>query len=530
MPIHIDNLSIPGDGRKQLLDRITATLPDQSITLVIGRAGSGKTTLLRALAGLTEPANGTIRYGDRLLWSNGRVNRELLLESSAAFQFPEHQLFARTVQGELDYSLRPYRLPKPQRLQRSIEALEGQSLPASALSRSPFLLSGGQKRRVALASVTAPGTPWLLLDEPTAGLDASSLKRLKEQLVRWKQTRSILIATHDFEAFLPIADRVLVIAQGTLAADLTPLELAAQPDVLIRNGVGLPESMKVIEELQRAGLTIPSVLAASSAEELAATLIGIARTERPTPNVTKLTAPEAKVTHPIASSQNKPLLRRPFIYRLDVKWKWLIYSALSLTVILQKQWLGLGIGLTLAAFCLALLTPPDIRRLLRMSKPLLVLIVVAVLFSGLHVHFEQGPHLLERFSFTIDTALETLRKLLILFSITVFGLVFTLSTSTSAMKYGLSLLLRPFKRIGVPTELLALAASLVLRFIPLIMEEAERFALISKARGKRTSRRGQIHLRDIPVFVIPLLIALFQAVEELILAMELKGYTKEGKL
>jgi energy-coupling factor transport system permease/ATP-binding protein len=540
MPIHIENLSILGDGQKQLLDRVTATLADQSITLIIGRAGSGKTTLLRALAGLTQPANGTIRYGDRLMWSRKKVNRELLLESSIAFQFPEHQLFARTVQEELDYSLRPYRLPKPKRLQRSIEALEGQRLPASVLSRSPFLLSGGQKRRVALASVTAAGTPWLLLDEPTAGLDAKSLTRLKDQLVSWKQSQGIVIATHDFDAFLPIADRVLIISQGKLAADLTPQELTSHPDVLIRNGVGLTESMKVMEELKRAGLPIPIGLAAPSAEQLAFSLLGIDQAEHPAPSVTHQAYPETNVTHSNGKDQEhieektyRPTMSQSenrFIYRLDVKWKWLIYSALSLTVILQKHWLGLGIGLAMAAYCLALLSPHDIRRLLRMSKPLLVLIAVAVLFSGLRVDFEQGLHFLERFSFAMDASTETLRRLLILFAVTIFGLVFTLSTSTSAMKHGLSLLLRPFKRIGAPTELLALAASLVLRFIPLIMEEADRFALISKARGKRTSRRGQIHLRDIPVFVIPLLIALFQAVEELILALELKGYTKEGKL
>jgi energy-coupling factor transporter transmembrane protein EcfT len=197
---------------------------------------------------------------------------------------------------------------------------------------------------------------------------------------------------------------------------------------------------------------------------------------------------------------------------------------LSVGIIIQTQWDGLGVVLLFAAGCIALLSPEDQRKLMRLSKPLLLFTAVAVFISGIQFNFEQSANWADRLGFSYVQAGETFRRLFVLLEITIIGLVFTLSTSTSRMKQGLELALRPLKRLGIPTGMLALAASLVLRFIPLILEEAERFAAIARARGKRASGQGQIHMRDIPVFVIPLLIALFQAVEELIIAMELKAY------
>ncbi|MCI3920807.1 ATP-binding cassette domain-containing protein [Paenibacillus sp. TRM 82003] len=514
------------EGGKTLLDAATFAIPDHAITLVVGKTGAGKSTLLRALSGLVRPSEGDVLYEGRPLWRGGRLDRTLLLRNAVAFQFPEQQLFARTVQGEFDFSLRPYRLPKAERQRRTAEALAGQRLPASFLDASPHLLSGGQKRRVALASILSSEAPWLLLDEPSAGLDAASLAKLTEELQRWRRSCGIVLATHDLDAFLPIADRVLIVHRGRIAANVAPAQLAADPSPLLRCGVGLPESLATAAALREAGLPLPA--APMSPERLAAALAGALRGERTAAaEVPRATAPATTAAEPnddappptSATSDSRSLL-----YAMDPSRKWLVYTAVSIGIILQTGWIGLGVALAFALCCWSALAGEDRTRLLRMTRPLLWLMVVAVLFSGL-----QWPAGGDGVGFSFDAAIETFRRLSAFLEITVLGLAFTLSTSASAMKSGLERMLRPLRRFRVPVETLALTASLVLRFIPLIMEEADRFALIAKARGKRAPKRGTIAPRDLPVFVIPLLISLFQAVEDMILAMEMKGWLQSAE-
>ncbi|MBP1155559.1 MULTISPECIES: ATP-binding cassette domain-containing protein [unclassified Paenibacillus] len=525
MPINVSGLTVYADHRRSrtILNNIHCSIQDRTLTLVIGKAGSGKTTLLRTLAGLSEIGEGNVYYDDLPLWKKGKVDPSLLLRNALAFQFPEHQLFARTVQGEFDYSLRAYRLPKPEKLRRIAAAMDGQRLPTSYLALSPFTLSGGQKRRVALASIMAAEAPWLLLDEPSAGLDSKSVARLKEELAEWKQQRGVVLVTHDLDTFLPIADKVLIMEHGQVVAGLTPEELAMNPHLLVQAGIGLTGVMELSESLREAGLLVPA--GAFTPEQIAGILASHMSTSQ------QLGETQRQNTQPIRyeppaqpQRQASDSLRRSFVYGMDAKLKWLIYMLISVGIVIQTRWEGLWVALLFAAGCTAFLLPEDRRKLKRLAYPLLFFMAVAAFISGVQISFAQGIEWTNRFDFSYTFALETLRRLTTFFEITLIGLVFTLSTSTSSMKQGLEIALRPLKRLKVPTEMLALAASLMLRFIPLILEETERFAMIAKARGKRMARRGQISMADIPVFVIPLLIALFQAVEELILAMELKGY------
>lgn len=518
MPIKVNGLTIYTNPShtNTILQNVNCSIQDLTLTLVIGRSGSGKTTLLRALAGLLEIDDGTVYYDDIPLWNRGRLNRSVLLQNSVAFQFPEHQLFSRTIQGEFDYSLQPYRLSKQERIQRTQSAIHSQQLPASYLEQSPFALSGGQKRRLALASIMATETPWLFLDEPSAGLDASSLTHLKDELKQWKQERSIVLVTHDVDTFLPIADRVLVLHNGQLVADVTPTELAQNPHLLEDTGIGLTESMKLIRALQRADFPISNDL--RSPKQLAEAIDQIIRGETLPKHSAKIKLMPLFINDINQMREVKSHNQRSFLYQLNAQIKWLLYTLLSIGIVLQSSWLGTGLAFMFTIGCISLLIPDDRTRLLKMTKPLMIFTVITILFSGMQMNLEQGP------TFSWEAAGSTLQKLFTLFIITLFGLVFTLSTSTSSMKQGLEKALLPLKRLKVPTEMLALSASLLLRFIPLIMEDASRFAAIAKARGKRTTKQGQIHVRDLPVFVIPLLMSLFQSVEELILAMEMKGF------
>ncbi|ANS76439.1 hypothetical protein AWM70_19225 [Paenibacillus yonginensis] len=531
MPITIKDVTVYADRQRShaLLRDVDCVFPDdRSLTLIIGKSGSGKTTLLRTMAGLMTVGSGNVYYDELPLWINRRLNRSALLRSAVAFQFPEHQLFARTVQGEFDYSLRPYRLRKPDKERRIFAALEGQRLPAAFLSRAPFSLSGGQKRRVALASVMAAEAPWLLLDEPSAGLDAKSVLRLKEELVQWKERAGIVLVTHEIDTFLSIADRVLVLDQGQLIADLKPEELAANPHVLMEPGIGWTSHMELAQSLIEAGLPVPKD--AVTPEQVAHLIERKLKGESPgtgQPKQQKLSAPALAPHKPASQDQpeigNSSAPRKSGLYSMDARLKWLVYMLISAGIILQSRWFGTGIALFVAAFCMYFLMPEDRRKLLRMCKPLLWLMAAAILIAGIQLHGGQGDGGRSGIGFSFASAGDTFRRLLLFFEITIIALIFTLSTSTSAMKQGLAISLRPLKRLRIPVDMLALSASLVLRFIPLIMEEADRFSTIARARGKRTNRQGSMAMRDIPAFVIPLLVALFQAVEEWILAMEIKG-------
>lgn len=541
MPIQLTNVTVCRDDEPQappILSELSCLLEDRRLTLLVGKTGSGKTTLLRTLAGLAEPSAGSVAYDGIPLWRGGKPDRALLLRSAIAFQFPEHQLFAQTLQREFDYSLRPYRLDEDDRGRRVAAAMAEQRLPPAWLETSPFTLSGGEKRRAALATVTAAETPWLLLDEPTAGLDAAAAAQLKELLALAKSRIGIVLSTHDLDALLPVADRVLVLREGRVAADTTPQALYADPQPLLDAGVGLTGAMETALALRAAGFR--AACGAVTPERMAdavmeALRVGMAKQAVPpaagapaeTADVADAAgAADEHAAQPEPDSGSRHKRPRGVVYRLDAKVKWGLYMLLAAGVIMQRDWIGTLFGLLLAACCLLPLVPADRAKLLRMSRPLLFFLLLTTVISGLDLH--PGAHSGSIVGFQWPRALETAQHLLDLFAVTVFGIAFALSTSSLDMYQGLHqalFRLRLHKRLAM----LTLAASLLLRFIPLILEEAERFAVIAKARGKRVARRGWLHYRELPVFAIPLLMSLFTTVEELIVAMELKNVTGKTK-
>ncbi|WP_025851901.1 energy-coupling factor ABC transporter ATP-binding protein, partial [Paenibacillus ehimensis] len=259
MPLTLHNVSAaaPDDPNRRLLSDVSLAFEDGTVTLLVGRTGSGKSTLLQLLAGMRPPSSGEIRLNDEPLWRRRRVTQPLLLRLGLTFQFPEQQLFARSVRQEFGYSLRPYGLTAMEKEQRIQSACEDLGLGAAFdPDRSPFALSGGQRRRLALATTIAASPDWLLMDEPTAGLESAAAK----ELLRYVQARKaakggIVIATHDLDLFLPLADRVIVLDRGTIAADGTPAALCGNPETLVQAGVGLPSCVLLSHALARNGIT-----------------------------------------------------------------------------------------------------------------------------------------------------------------------------------------------------------------------------------------------------------------------------------
>ncbi|MCF8566417.1 ATP-binding cassette domain-containing protein [Alicyclobacillus tolerans] len=513
------------------------------ITLLVGRTGAGKTTLLNALAGVTPPESGTLLFSGLPLWQGRRVTPELQAQIGLVFQMPEQQLFARTVQGEFDYSLRPLRLPESQVAVRTAAALQAVELPPSMAALPPLTLSGGQKRRVALAATFAANPNFLFLDEPTAGLDAESTQALTAYLKQWVKTgnKTAVIATHDLDAFLPAADAVMVLCEGQLLAYDTPQAIASRPDVLIESGVGLPSGIELIARFRELGLEVHEEVvkaAVGEPDEMAKALLAHppqrlhsdasldaldasnAETQaaQAAPQAMTLEACDAErvdsATHP----------RTPLVQQLDPRAKWLFYLLTSLGLLAQSSWFGwcIGVAITTLVTLLSRTPWPNIWRLVR---PFLWFVGFSVLLSGVRFGNQSGVWHAAGIGFSMSAASTTLLQLAKVLLVMVLGILLTATTSTLRMKQGLEQALHGLKRLKLPIEAFALGASLMLRFVPVLMQEQQRFSVIVRVRGKAQTKPGAIRLRDARALIIPLILSVFQLGEDLSQAMEARGYT-----
>jgi len=514
----------PDDRQIELLKGIDLELQQDTVTLLIGHTGSGKSTLLQVLAGMQEPSSGEITLDGDPLWHKGKVDHAKLLRLGLTFQFPEQQLFAGSIEREFAYSLRPYKLKEAER-ERRIRAACQELDPRGvfAMDRSPFALSGGEQRRLALATTLATTPDWLFMDEPTAGLEAAAAGELL-RLIRGRERGGFVIATHDLDTFFPLADRVLVMDGGVIVADGTPAELCCAPERLERAGVGLPSCARVAQSLARAGVAVPPerLTPALAAEAIAAALqrAPAARAAAGGP-AEPAAAPEAPVALPGAAAAARAVERRqPAWLRLDPRAKWLLYLLLVIGTMLQTSWYGLAAAAVPVAFAFIGLPRETLRGLVKFGRPFLIFMAVTVALAGFDIQAaaEAGLSL----GFSLDRAASTLLNVTRLFIVVISGYWLAATTPYGQLSQGLNWVLRYFQRWKLPVDAFSLAVSLIFRFIPLILREWQRFATIVRARGKAALHPGKVRMRDIPPMIVPLLLSMFHKAEELTVALELK--------
>lgn len=584
MPITVRRLSVTAEGApRPLLDGISCELGDGEITLLAGRNGSGKSTLLDALGGLVA-FDGEVRIDGQPLAGDSRPERSAIGRVGQVFQFPESQLFARTVQGEFDYSLRYLQLSRSETEDRTNEAMRELGLAPGLKPQSPLLLSGGEKRRVALASTAATKPAWLLLDEPTAGLDAEAAERLLDHLLRRKRAASggIVVATHDLDLLLPVADRIVVLQDGRIVADMPASELAARPDVWDRAGLGMPLSVALAERMRALGAEPPAafltpgeaarLLAGRMAEaaergsgrptaggeapaqeraaDKAAPVDGARRADDADASAGKAggdaAGSDSRVPHSGERERRAARSRveatglsrnRRFVEALDPRAKWLVYMCVSVGLFAQRDWPGVGAGLALTS-ALMVACGVSLRSMMPILRPFLLFMAVSAIVSGIGIGEgaaqkagggtgeDEGGFAL-RFgavTYSVEAALVTTLELAKIALVMVGGLLLSATTTPFAMKRGIERILSPLARIRFPVEAVSLTGSLLLRFIPVLRREAARFNRIAKSRGKRVGRNGTILLRDLPAMFVPLLLSLLQLASDLSLALEARGY------
>ena len=240
------------------LTKITTTFKQGATTAIIGHTGSGKSTLMQLIDGLILPTAGSITLGDLTITNETPVKElgKLRRLVGYVFQFPEKQLFAESVLDDVKFGPLNQGLSDEEAQERAQAALEQLNFPLELLKHSPFELSGGQQRRVAIAGVLAMHPEILILDEPTVGLDPEGQAELLT-LVRDLQAQglTILIVTHQMEIVAQLADEVMVLNHGQLAFQGSSQDLFLQPDLLADNHLRLPKAIQLATNLGQRGIT-----------------------------------------------------------------------------------------------------------------------------------------------------------------------------------------------------------------------------------------------------------------------------------
>ena len=263
MPIeikHLDHIYMPGSPfETKALDDVTLTIGDGEFVGLIGHTGSGKSTLVQHLNGLMKPDHGSVIVDGMDVSDKNTDLREIRRRVGLVFQYPEHQLFEETVRKDVSFGPRNLGCSEQEIEERVVKACHQVGLSDEKLDMSPFDLSGGNKRRVAIAGVLAMRPRVLVLDEPTAGLDPRGRNELLELIRRLhdEEGNTIVMVSHSMDDISALAQRIIVMNEGRVAMDGTPREVFAHPQELVDIHLGVPAAAQLAMELRKRGYNLP---------------------------------------------------------------------------------------------------------------------------------------------------------------------------------------------------------------------------------------------------------------------------------
>lgn len=236
---------------KEAVRGVSVRVETGELVGIIGHTGSGKSTLIQMLNGLMKPTSGQVLLDGRDIWAEPKKIREIRFRVGMVFQYPEYQLFEETVLKDIMFGPGNMGLSEEQAQARAREAAEFTGLKPELLDKSPFELSGGEKRRAAIAGVIAMDPEVLILDEPTAGLDPRGRDVILTQIQAYHKQRgnTILFVSHSMEDVARMADRILVMNHGEAALFDTTQEVFSQAPVLEQAGLRVPQITKIMRYL-----------------------------------------------------------------------------------------------------------------------------------------------------------------------------------------------------------------------------------------------------------------------------------------
>lgn len=244
---------------KRALDGINLTFADNCITGLMGHTGSGKSTLVQLLNGLLRPTEGKVTLDGQDIFAKPKEMRAIRFRVGLVFQYPEYQLFEETVYRDIAFGPTNMGLSKEEVHARVMQACKFAAVGEELLEKSPFDLSGGQKRRVAIAGVLAMQPEVLILDEPAAGLDPVGREEILGGVRAYQRARgsSVIIVSHSMEDIARYCDRLVVLKDGKLLLDDTCKNVFAHADLLRSVGLGVPQITRFFTALAARGIPVP---------------------------------------------------------------------------------------------------------------------------------------------------------------------------------------------------------------------------------------------------------------------------------
>ncbi len=254
----------------QALDNVNFAVNRGEFVGIIGHTGSGKSTLMQQLNGLLKPTSGQVLLDGVDIWSDKKLTRQARFRVGLVFQYPEYQLFEETVYRDIAFGPKNMGLKEEEIDRRVREAAGFVGLTEKQLGVSPFDLSGGQKRRVAIAGVIAMEPEVLILDEPTAGLDPIGRAEILGNIEAYRKAKNatIMMVSHSMEDVARLTDRLLVMNGSQLAMDAAPAEVFTHAEELVEMGLNIPQVTQVFLELRKMGAQVPNVYTIAQAVEV----------------------------------------------------------------------------------------------------------------------------------------------------------------------------------------------------------------------------------------------------------------------
>lgn len=242
----------------QALKNINLTIPSGKITGLIGHTGSGKSTLIQMLNGLLQPHEGKVYLNEEDIWAKPKSIRSVRFRVGLVMQYPEYQLFEETVAKDIAFGPRNMGLSEEEIALRVKEAARFAGLDEALLDKSPFDLSGGQKRRAAIAGIIAMRPEVLLLDEPAAGLDPRGRDSIFENIVQYHREsgNTVVIVSHSMEDMAKYCDHLIVMNEGEILMEGEPDEVFCRAEELAKTGLDIPQITKLIMILKDHGVEL----------------------------------------------------------------------------------------------------------------------------------------------------------------------------------------------------------------------------------------------------------------------------------
>lgn len=528
----------------EVLNDISLSIPSGRVTLIAGRSGAGKTTLACLAAGLTKAQSGSV-----LLGGTAPVPGEVAL----AFQNPEQQLFLETVEHELAFAPRNLGCSEDEVARRVSDAASQLEIK-ELLPSDPFCLSGGQARRVALASILTLSPRAVVLDEPTAGLDAparAALHRLVQDLAC--KGLPVLVVSHDLEEWLAAADQVILLADGTIAWQGTPGALASDIDAFARAGLEPPESWQLRELLAQAekrdsaGVNGATSAKTATRDQEAGAARGPEGVEAQEPRATaardsKSTAAQgpkaavARVLKGVAtqepSSHGLGVAAKPSrkdaagrgLEDVDARVKVILLLVATAALFTARAPWTLAMW---AMLCLLVLRASGIggKAVAHVLKP--VALLFAFIVCANLVSCDGSADVAIAGSVGISTVGAARAATAVARIIMLVCLALSVATSTTPTKlaHACTSLMRPLGHIGVPIEDVGLVLSMALRFVPVVSEEAGRIRLAQRARGVNFDEGSVLRrVRAWAAVLTPLVVGLFRRADRVAESMDARCY------